>query len=476
MTTHKLPSFAQSLICFCGIILTVSIGLLAFDINMHSLLLICIIWAFGHTVFLGFDFQTIKKAMNGGIEKGLGAIYIFILIGIVIAAFIESGTIASTVYYSLNLIHPAVFLPAGLLLCSFMSLATGTAWGTVGTVGVILIGIGAVLGIPLPIVAGMVISGASFGDKMSPVSDTTNLAAMCAETDLYKHIRSMSYTTLPTYIICLILFTFIGLQYTDGALPAEDILAFQEGLEEIFRIDLWGFLPLLVLLVLSIRKVPAEPAMIASVIAAVILATIQQDRSFLDIMASLQDGYKINTGQENIDILLNRGGLQSMMWTLSLSLLALALGGILDTFGYLKVLLKGILQRIERTATLMATTIGACILGNLSMGEGYLSIIMGCQLFKDKYKEHRLKKYMLSRCVEEGATLSTGVIPWTTSGAFYFAALGVPVLSFAPWSFMNYLNPLLSIILAFIGFGIFREQDVVADAKNEEDIVKTKAV
>jgi NhaC family Na+:H+ antiporter len=463
MNTTKLPGFYHSLVCFGGIILLVSVGILIYQVNMHTLLLLCIVWASCNAYLLGCEFKTIKLAMNSGIGKGLNAIYIFILIGVVIASYIESGTIAATVYYALDMIHPTIFLPAGLLLCSFMSLATGTAWGTVGTVGVILMGIGSVLNIPLPLVAGMIISGASFGDKMSPVSDTTNLAAASAETDLYKHIQAMLYTTVPTYILCLIIFTVIGLQFSGHALPTSDIAAFKNGLSAEFVISPWALTPLLVLFVLSIRKIPAEPTMIASVITAVVLAVIMQDRSLIDIMASLQDGYKIETGQENIDVLLNRGGIQSMMWTLSLSLFALALGGILDVFGFLAVLLNGILIRIKTAATLVMTTIFACILGNVTMGEGYLSIVMGCQLFKKKYRDQGLENHMLSRVVEEGATLSVGLVPWSTSGAFYFAALGVPTLAYAPYAFLNYLNPIISIVLAYLGFGIFRRKAVSPD-------------
>lgn len=179
------PSFLHSLICFGGVIVIVIAGMLSLDINLHSLLVFAVIWVASHSARLGYGFNTIKFAMIAGIQKGLGAIFIFFLIGILVAALIESGTIGGLIYYGLDLLHPTFFLPAGLVLCSLMSLATGTAWGTIATIGVVLMGLGSALGIPLPLVAGMVVSGASFGDKMSPVSDTTNLAAMSAGTDLY---------------------------------------------------------------------------------------------------------------------------------------------------------------------------------------------------------------------------------------------------------------------------------------------------
>ncbi|MDH4124090.1 MAG: Na+/H+ antiporter NhaC [Gammaproteobacteria bacterium] len=452
------PGFAQSMACFGGVIVTVIAGLLWLGISLHSLLLIALVWVAGHATFLGFHFQEIKSAMISGIHKGLGAIFIFFLIGVLIAAFIEAGTIGGLIYYGVDILHPAIFLPAGLVLCSLMSLATGTAWGTIGTIGVVLMGLGGALSIPLPLVAGMVVSGASFGDKMSPVSDTTNLAAMSAGTDLYSHIKSMMYTTVPTYVICLVMFTFVGLSYSSQTLSAQELLELKQHLAIEFTINPLTLLPLIVLLVLSIRRAPAEASMLGGVATAVVLAVAMQDRTATEVLNSLHVGYVADTGLERLDVLLSRGGLESMMWTMSLALLALSLGGILDRMGFVRVLLSGLLNRIKRSASLVATTIGAGVIANMSMGEAYLSIIFGGQIFKDSYEAHNLEKHMLSRCLEEGATLSTSLIPWTTSGAFITGVLAMSPLEYAPWAFFNYVNPLLSIILAYLGYGIFRQR------------------
>lgn len=457
MKTPQDPGFLQSLICFGGVIVIVIAGLLWLGISLHSLLLIALVWVAIHSAALGFSFVAVKSAMISGIEKGLGAMFIFFLIGVLIAAFIESGTIGGLIYYGVDILHPSVFLPAGLVLCSLMSVATGTAWGTIGTIGVVLMGLGEALGIPLPLVAGMVVSGATFGDKMSPVSDTTNLAAMSADTDLYSHIKSMMYTTVPTYVICLILFTLVGLSYSGQTLSAQELVQLKNFLAIEFTINPLTLLPLLVLLVLSIKKTPAEVSMLASVATAAVLAIVMQDRTATEVLNSLNGGYVADTGLERLDVLLTRGGIQSMMWTMSLALIALSLGGILDRAGFVRVLLSGLLLRIKRAASLVATTISGCIIANMSMGEGYLSIIFGGQVFKDSFEEQNLEKHMLSRCLEEGATCTTSIIPWTTSGAFITGALGMSPLEFAPWAFFNYLNPLLSIVLAYLGFGIFRK-------------------
>ena len=453
------PGFLHSLLCFGGVIVIVISGLLWLGISLHSLLVIALVWVAGHSYWLGFSYKSIKSSMISGIEKGLGAIFIFFLIGILVAALIESGTIGALIYYGLDLLHPSFFLPAGLVLCSLMSLATGTAWGTIATIGVVLMGLGQALGIPLPLVAGMVVSGASFGDKMSPVSDTTNLAAMSADTDLYSHIKSMMYTTVPTYIICLIIFTFLGFYFTAQAMSEQELSTLSGLLEVEFAISPLTLLPLVVLLALSINRTPAEASMLASVAAALVLAILTQDRNITEVLNSLHTGYVSDTGLEQLDTLLSRGGIMSMMWTMSLALIALSLGGILDRAGFVRVLLRGILDRIERAASLMTATISAGIVANMSMGEGYLSIIFGGQIFKESYEESGLEKHMLSRCLEEGATLSTSLIPWTTSGAFITGVLGMSPLEFAPWTFFNYINPLLSIGLAYLGFGIFRKTE-----------------
>lgn len=452
------PHFLQSAICFGGVITIVIAGLLWLEVSLHSLLLIAIVWVAVHSAILGFSFQAIKAAMIAGIHRGLGAIFIFFLIGVLIAALIESGTIGALIYYGVDLLHPAIFLPAGLVLCSIMSLATGTAWGTIGTIGVVLMGLGGALGMPLPLVAGMVVSGASFGDKMSPVSDTTNLAAMSADTDLYSHIRSMLYTTFPTYIICLVIFALVGLSYSGQATSEQELLSLKHHLAIEFAIGPLTLLPLIVLLALSLKRVPAEISMLGSVATAAVLAIAMQDRTVAEVLNSLQSGYFADTGLERLDELLSRGGIQSMMWTMSLALLALSLGGILDRAGFVRVLLSGLLVRIRRAASLMTTTIAAGVVANMSMGEAYLSIIFGGQIFKDAYTQQKLENHMLSRCLEEGATLSTSLIPWTTSGAFITGALAISPLEYAPWTFFNTINPLLSIALAYLGFGIFRKQ------------------
>ena len=463
MAVHsRQPGFLHALLTFGLIVITIGIGLFILQTSLHSLMLLCLLIAGVSARRVGADYHAIKSAMNDGIHGALSAIYIFILIGVIIAAFIESGTLATLLYYGIRLIEPAIFLPAGLLFCTIMSLATGTSWGTVGTAGVVLMSIGESMGFPVAVVAGMIISGACFGDKMSPVSDTTNLSAMTSRTDLYAHIKSMSYTSFPVYLIVLALFTFYGLNYSESVLPAEHLDSLSDGLSSTFNISLWALLPLLAMLILSTRRVSAELAMAGSALVAVLLALVLQGQEFGVVLNSLFYGGSVRSEVAELDSLLGRGGISSMMWTLSLSLMALALGGILDRFGFLRVLIVGILSRVKRAATLVATTIITSLFGNMGMGEAYMTIILGGQLFGDAYDEKGLDRCVMSRSLEEGATLTTALIPWTTGGAFFASTLGVSVLEYAPWALLNWMSPLFSIALAYCGFALFRTGKVVA--------------
>lgn len=451
------PSFLQSLICFSVIIITIAGGLFGLGISLHTLMFLCLLWIGLNAFSLGYGYIHIRELMTNALTRAMPAIYIFILIGMVIASFMHSGTIATLIYYGLSWLSPSLFLAVGLLLCALMSLATGTSWGTVGTLGVVFIGIGSAMNIPLPLVAGMIVCGATFGDKMSPISDTTNLAAMSAGTDLYRHIYAMLFTTTPTFILTFLIFLVIGLNYGEQNLDLAEVTSIQTALANNYSLTpLITLLPLILLAVLSIKKVPAEVTMSCSIILAVLIAIFYQQQSAISVLNALWENTPESTGIASLDALLGRGGISSMSWTLLLALMAIALGGILHGAGFLSALLAGIIKRVQRTATLIATTIMSGFLGNIAMGEAYISIILSCQLFKPKYEQQNVEAAILSRSVEEGATMTTGLIPWTTAGAFYTATLGVNVLDYAPYAFFNYLNAIIAVAMAAFGIGLLK--------------------
>jgi NhaC family Na+:H+ antiporter len=453
------PRFFQSFVCFSVIVMTIAGGLFAFGISLHALMFLCLLWAGLHAYSLGYDYLQIRDLMTSALSRAMPAIYIFILIGMVISSFMHSGTIATLMYYGLSLLSPSLFLAVGLLLCALMSVATGTSWGTVGTLGVVFIGIGSAMNIPLPLVAGMIVCGATFGDKMSPISDTTNLAAMSAGTDLYRHIYSMLFTTLPAFILTFVIFLFIGFSYADKSLALDAVTSIQSALASNYSLTpLITLLPLILLATLSIRKVPAEVTMSCSIVLAVLIAIIYQGANPVSVLNALWENKPESTGIPNLDALLGRGGISSMSWTLLLALMAIALGGILHGAGFLTALLAGIIAKVKRTATLVATTILTGFLGNVAMGEAYISIILSCQLFKPKYEQQQLDNAVLSRSVEEGSTMTTGLIPWTTAGAFYTATLGVDVLDYLPYAFFNYLNAIVAVAMAAVGVGLLKSK------------------
>jgi Na+:H+ antiporter, NhaC family len=435
----------------------ISSGLFVFDLSLHSILFMALVWVAVNARLLGHNYAAIQSMMSEAITRALPAIYIFLLIGMVIASFMQSGTIATLIYYGLALLEPSLFLVTGLLLCCLMSVATGTSWGTVGTLGVVFMGIGAALNVPLALVAGMVVSGATFGDKLSPVSDTTNLAAMSAHADLYTHIRTMLYTTVPTLVLVMLILLWFGFSQASEPLPATEIAGIQAALQGHYGLNpLVTLLPLLVMVVLSVRRVSPQVAMTMSILTAFAIAVLYQGVSVAAVMNALWSNSAGTTGIANIDSLLGRGGISSMSWTLLLSVMALALGGVLFKTAMLEVLLAGLISRVKHTAGLIALTITSGFIGNVAMGEAYISIILNCQLFSDAYKKRGLPASILSRSVEEGSTVTTGLIPWTTAGAFYAVTLGVPVLDYLPYAFFNLLNPLVSVTMAMLGLGLLR--------------------
>ncbi|PCH59262.1 MAG: Na+/H+ antiporter NhaC [SAR86 cluster bacterium] len=449
------PRFIHAVMCLLGIMLTLITGLFVFTIELHSLMFLCLVFIGVNAYLLGHDYSQIRSWMSEAISRALPAIYIFLLIGMVIASFMHSGTIATLLYYGLELLSPGSFLAVGLLLCSVMSLVTGTSWGTVGTVGVVLMGIGDTLGIPLPLVAGMIISGATFGDKLSPISDTSNLAAMSAGTSLYRHIYSMSLTTAPAFLLVLLVFIVMGQTYQGSSINEKDLQSMQMALLDNYHLNPFiSLLPLLTMVALSMRRVSAELCMTVSVLVAVIIAIAYQQHAPVQVLNALWQNSATNTGLASLDDLLGRGGIYSMAWTLILALMALALGGILQGAGFLTVLLETAIKGLQRKVSLIASTIAAGIIGNMAMGEAYISIILNCQLFKSAYQRRHLDTAVLSRSVEEGSTMTTGLIPWTTAGAFYAATLGVAVVDYAPYALFNYFNPLISIAMAACSVGL----------------------
>lgn len=464
----KEPGTWMSFLVFGIAIAIILTGVVILDYDIHIVLLLALVFVCVVSGTLGYSFDEQVEFMKKALGQAMSAMIIFIFIGVIIASWIFSGTVQTLIYYGLQYISPAIFLPVGLLLCSLTSLSIGSSWGTIGTMGIAMMGIGSGMGIPPAVTAGMVISGSFFGDKMSPISDTTNLAPAAVGTTLHKHISAMWKTTLPAYIVSFIVFVVIGLSYQNGEINAETVAVFTDTIHANFKVSPVLLLPMIVLLILNLIKFPAIPGMAIGSLLGVILAVTVQGIPLAEVIAGLNYGYVQSTGVEVVDKLLCRGGIQNMMYTFSLSCIAISFGGVMEHVGYLRKIVAVVISGVKKDALLVPIVIASTTLGTLTMGEVYLSIVVNGNLYKETFKERGLRSEMLSRLLEEGGTLTQCFIPWSTSGVFILATLGVGAGEYWKYAVLNYVNPLLSIGLAVFGIGILH----VCDEKNFQKVKK----
>ena len=402
-------------------------------------------------VILKHPWKEIHEGMVHGITLAMGAILILMVVGTMIGTWIMGGIVPSMIYYGLKVLSPGIFLVATLIICSIVSLGTGSSWSTAGTVGVALVGVGQGLGVPVTMVAGAIISGAYFGDKMSPLSDTTNLAPAVAGTDLFSHIRHMVYTTGPGYVISIVLYGLLGTRFSGGGLRAENIDVILSTIKSNFFIHPILLLPPLLVIVMVVKKIPPLPALLGGTVLGGIFAMIAQSRPLAEVIQAAQSGYVSQSGVKMVDDLLTRGGLESMMTTVALIICALSFGGIMEKTGMLEVLARSLLERVRRTGSLVATTIFSCIGLNAIASDQYIAIVIPGRMYKNAFDERGLHPKNLSRCLEDSGTLTSPLIPWNSCGAFMGATLGVNPLLYLPYAFLNLSNPLVSLFYGYTG-------------------------
>jgi len=402
-------------------------------------------------VILKHPWKEIHEGMVHGITLAMGAILILMVVGTMIGTWIMGGIVPSMIYYGLKVLSPGIFLVATLIICSIVSLGTGSSWSTAGTVGVALVGVGQGLGVPVTMVAGAIISGAYFGDKMSPLSDTTNLAPAVAGTDLFSHIRHMVYTTGPGYVISIVLYGLVGTRFSGASLKAENIDVILSTIKLNFFIHPILLLPPLLVIVMVVKKIPPLPALLGGTVLGGIFAMIAQSKPLAEVIQAAQSGYVSQTGVKMVDDLLTRGGLESMMTTVALIICALSFGGIMEKTGMLETLAGSLLQRVKRTGSLVATTIFSCIGMNAIASDQYMAIVIPGRMYKNAFEERGLHPKNLSRCLEDSGTLTSPLIPWNSCGAFMHATLGVNPLLYLPYAFLNLSNPLVSLFYGYTG-------------------------
>ena len=408
---------------------------------------------------MGYTWKDIEEGIISSISGTMQAIIILAIIGMIIGTWILGGIVPTLIYYGLQILSPGVFLVAACLLCCVVSLATGSSWTTAGTVGIALMGVAAGLGIPAPMAAGAIISGAYFGDKMSPLSDTTNLAPAMAGATLFDHISHMVYTTGVSLVIALIGYGILGFKFAGTALDASKIQAITDLMSKNFTITPILLIVPIIVIVMVAKKVPAIPGLFIGVLLGGAAAILTQGASFADVMLAMQDGIVSETGNVVLDTLLTRGGYQSMMWTISLILAALSFGGTLEKTGMLEAISKRVLKYAKSTGSLVTATICTSIFANVLAGDQYLSIVLPGKMYKEEFHKRGLAPRNLSRCLEDAGTLTSPLVPWNTCGATMSTYLGVATVAYLPYCFLNLVNPFVSIFFGFTGITMMKLED-----------------
>lgn len=410
-------------------------------------------------VLRGQTWMDIREGVFHVIHVSMPSLSVLIVVGMLIGVWIAAGTVPTMIYYGLELLTPSIFLAAAMVLCAMVSVSLGTSWGTVGTIGLALMGIGAGFGIPAVWTAGAVVSGSFFGDKVSPLSDTTNLAPAVTGQNVFDHIKNMMPTTVPAMLIALAIYLgagFLLIEPGDSSFAQIDRIMTQ--LDADFALGIVPILPVVLVLTLALMRKPPLPSLFSGVLLGGLVAMFWQGEGLHDLFVYANSGYAIETGVPAIDSLLNSGGIQSMMWTISLMLIALGFGGALERTGCLEAIINAIIVRVNSYGAVQASAIGTSFATNLVAGDPYISIALPGRMFAPLYRGMGYSTLNLSRAVEEGGTLMSPLIPWNAGGAFVISALGLGVmegrlgdLAYIPLAFACWLSPLLGITYGFLG-------------------------
>lgn len=402
---------------------------------------------------LGYTWSEMQEGIVEGVAKALPAVFILVSVGALIGTWIVSGTIPLLVQIGLQAISARFFLVTACVLCSFVSLFTGTSWGTVGTMGIALMGIAAGLGVPPAAAAGAVVAGAYFGDKISPFSDTTNLAPVAARSNLFDHIRHMLWTTLPAWTLGLTVYLVVGLRAEAGA-PDHRVARILEVLSSSFDMSAWSLVPLPIVFYFAVRKRPTVPGILLGSAAAAVVALVIQGESIARIAEATVSGYVADTGDPAVDNLLSRGGMGPMMEVTLIVFAAFSFAGIANRAGLLDVVLNLLLEKTRTAGQLVAATVGSTVFTALITGSSYLTILMPGELFAPAYRKRDLAAKNLSRTLEDSGTVVVPLIPWSAAGVFMASTLGVPTISYLPWAVLNYTGLIFALLYGFTGFAI----------------------
>ena len=466
------PKVIHALIVFAVLVLVMAVGIIKYESNVHVPMFCGVVAAAIMALVLGFKWETIEKAMMDGIYNALQAAIILMIVGILVGVWVVAGVVPAMIYYGLKILAPSIFLVAAVLICSITSLATGTSWGTMGTMGLALMGIAVGLGVPAPMTAGAIISGAYFGDKMSPLSDTTNLAPAMAGTDVITHVKFMLLPTGIAYGITLVIFAVLGFMNVSSGKTADmsTVAEMSAALKDSFTINPILLLPPAIVIIAVAMKVPAIPGITLGIITGAILGPIFQggDCGLGVLLEAGMSGYVSETGMAAIDDLLTTGGIENMLSSVSLTLIAMMFGGIMEATGLLEAVVSKIVALAKSPAALVGTTEVTCILSNAAMPEQYISIVVPGRMYAESYRNMGLHAKTLSNALESSGTVTSALIPWNTCGVFIMATLGISTVAYLPFAFFNILMPITTFVLACVGLTLADKDGNRMTGKNKK--------
>lgn len=461
----KQPNLFVSLIPVFSMIILLSLGYGVFDLPPEPLIIVSALIAGTIAIFLGYSFDEIIGSVSEKIGKTMPAILILITVGFLIGAWMVGGTIPMLIFYGLKIINPQFLIITAFVVTSIIAVFTGTSWGAAGTIGVAFMGVAVGMDANIAAVAGAVVSGAYFGDKLSPLSDTTNLAALSTGVDLYEHIRHMLYTTVPAFILSAIVFLIAGFNLSSGSgLIPEKVFIIMDTLEQIYTWNWLYLLPLVIILYGSIRKKPTIPIMLISSFVAMANGMIFENFTLnqvvnatlngFDIAMVNVTGFNVATVIEDVPRLLNRGGMISMMNTLLIAICAIVFAGTMMVTNSLNVIIQSLLKYVKSTGSLILTTIIASLTTIGVTSNGQISILIPGEMFKGAYVKRGLHPKNLSRTIEDSVTVVEPILPWTAAGAYMAGTLGVSTFAYMPWAVLCYSGIIFATIYAYTGFGI----------------------
>lgn len=440
--------------------------------DIHMSLIFAISFATLTLMVTGVKWKKVEEGIIHGCKIATIPMLILMFIGMLIPSWIASGTIPVLMYYGLQMIAPSMFLFTAALICAVASLCTGSSWTTGATFGVAFMGISMGLGIPGPMAAGAIVSGAIIGDKLSPLSDSTNLAAGVCEANLFKHIKSMLYTTIPAFVIALVIYLVLGMGYSGESVDTAALDSILGGLSSNFDFSpvfaLISLIPLVVVVVLAFKQVSALAVMVIAALIGMFLAMILNGYTIYEMMSFMNYGFSIETGSADVDRLLNRGGLQSMMWTVSLGYLGLSYGGILEKTGTLDALLGKMAAMTKNARNLIFTHIISAIAVNMLSASQYVAILIPGRMYLPAYDKLGIRRNVASRTCEDGGTVTSPLVPWGLCGVFFAGTLGVATLDYIPYAFLAIFTPLIAILYGATGKFIWYNTD------EEQAAIETK--